>query len=61
VPFGQIENGLVFGRLANTGTPPLTRFLGNQKNRVKGKPHYRRTIIEIKLENETFELPKSTF
>ena len=27
-----------------TGTPPLTRFFGPGKNRVKGKPCYRRSI-----------------
>ena len=40
-----------------TGTPPLTRFFGTQKNRVKGKPSYRRTFLVLKQENG----PKSTF
>ena len=38
----------------NTGTPPLTRFVGTQKNRVKRKPRYGRTISVLKWENETF-------
>ena len=30
------------------GTPPLTRFFGPRKNRVKGKPRYRRSILVLK-------------
>jgi hypothetical protein len=40
--------------LFKIGTPPLTRFLGTQKNRVKGKPRYRRTKLVLKWENGTF-------
>ena len=32
----------------STGTPPLTRFFGPEKNRVKGKPCYRRSILVLK-------------
>ena len=32
----------------DTGTPPLTRFFGPGKNRVKGKPSYRRSILVLK-------------
>jgi hypothetical protein len=39
------------GALHNTGTPPLMQFFGTQKNRVKGKPRYRRTILVLKQEN----------
>ena len=31
-----------------TGTPPLTRFFGPEKNRVKGKPRFRRSILVLK-------------
>ena len=31
-----------------TGTPPLTRFFGPGKNRVRGKPRYRRSILVLK-------------
>ena len=51
---------LVLSSLANTGTSPLTRFYGTQKNRVKGKQRYSRTVLVLKWENGTFELPKST-
>ena len=37
-----------------TGTPPLTRFFGTQKNPVKGKPRYRRSILVLKHKNGTF-------
>ena len=43
-----------------TGTPPLTRFFGPWKNRVKGKRRYRRSILVLKPQNGEFELPKST-
>ena len=29
----------------STGTPPLTQFFGPRINRVKGKPHNRRSIL----------------
>ena len=45
----------------NTGTPPLTRFFGPWKNRVKGKPRYRRSILVLKPQNGEFEASKSTF
>ena len=48
-------------QIAGTGTPPLTRFFGPGKNRVKGKPHYRRSILVLKLQNGEFESSKSTF
>ena len=44
-----------------TGTPPLTRFFGTQKNRVKGKPRYRRSILVLKPQNGEYESSKSTF
>ena len=44
-----------------TGTPPLTRFFGPGKNRVKGKPRYRRSILVLKPQNGEFENSKSTF
>ena len=44
-----------------TGTPPLTRFFGPGKNRVKGKPRYRRSILVLKPQNGEFETLKSTF
>ena len=37
-----------YGVVFTTGTPPLTRFFGPGKNRVKGKPHYRRSILVLK-------------
>ena len=43
------------------GTPPLARFFGAQKNSVKGKLRYRRSILVLKHENGTFLLLKSTF
>ena len=45
----------------DTGTPPLTRFFGPGKNRVKGKPRYRRSILVLKPKNGEFEGSKSTF
>ena len=33
------------GIFAATGTPSLTRVFGTQKNRVKGKQCYRRSIL----------------
>ena len=44
-----------------TGTPPLTRFFGPGKNRVKGKPRYRRSILVLKPKNGEYESSKSTF
>ena len=44
-----------------TGTPPLTWFFGPGKNRVKGKPRYRRSILVLKPQNREFESSKSTF
>ena len=44
-----------------TGTPPLTRFFGPGKNRVKGKPRYRRSILVLKPQNGEFSSSKSTF
>ena len=35
----------------NTGTPPLTRFFGPEKNRVKGKLCYRRSMSVLKPGN----------
>ena len=46
---------------SSTGTPPLTRFFGPGKNRVKGKPRYRRSILVLKPQNGEFDNPKSTF
>ena len=48
-------------RYHSTGTPPLTRFFGPGKNRVKGKPRYRRSILVLKPQNGEFESSKSTF
>ena len=45
----------------DTGTPPLTLFFGPGKNRVKGKPGYRRSILVLKLQNREYESSKSTF
>ena len=44
-----------------TGTPPLTRFFGPRKNRVKGKLRYRRSILVVKPKNGEFLSSKSTF
>ena len=44
-----------------TGTPPLTRFFGPWKNRVKGKPRYRRSILVLKPQNGEYGSSKSTF
>ena len=59
-----IENRFIFNQLnskTSTGTPPLTRFFGPGKNRVKGKPRYRRSILVLKPQNGEFDNPKSTF
>ena len=45
----------------STGTPPLMRFFGPGKNRVKGKPRYRRSVLVLKPQNGDFEYSKSTF
>ena len=45
----------------STGPPPLTRFFGPGKNRVKGKPRYRRSILVLKPQNGEFGNSKSTF
>ena len=45
----------------STGTPPLTRFFGPDKNRVKGKPRYRRSILVLKPQNGEFGSPKTPF
>ena len=42
-------------------TPPLTRFFGTKKNRVKGKLHYRRSILVLKSQNGEFENLETTF
>ena len=55
----ELEDILVY--LLEVGTPPLTRFFGTQKNRVKGKPRYRRSILVLEQENGTFLHSKSTF
>ena len=47
--------------IVTTGTPPLTRFFGPGKNRVKGKPFYRRSILVLKPKNGEYESSKSTF
>ena len=39
----------------STGTPPLMRFFGPGKNRVKGIPHDRRSILVLKLQNGEYE------
>ncbi len=38
-----------------TGIPPLTRFFGPRRNRVKGNPRYRRSILVVKPQNGEFE------
>ena len=40
---------------------PLMRFFGPGKNRVKGKPRYRRSILVLKPPNGEFKSSKSTF
>ena len=45
----------------STGTPPLTRFFGPWKNRVKGELRYKRSILVLKPQNVEFEDSKSTF
>ena len=47
--------------MQSTGTPPVTRFFGPWKNRVKEKPRYRRSILVLKPQNGEFEASKSTF
>ena len=39
----------------DTGTPPLMWFFGPGKNRVKGKPRYRRSILVLKPQNGEFD------
>jgi hypothetical protein len=51
----------VMNAKGNTGIPPLTRFFRPQKNRVKGKPRYRRSILVLKPQNGEYESSKSTF
>ena len=58
---GLLKHHHWFLTIHTTGTPPLTRFFGTQKNRVKGKPRYRRSVLLVKQENGTLLLPKSTF
>ena len=38
-----------------------SRYFGTQKNRVKGKPRYRRSILVLKPKNGEYSRPKSTF
>ena len=45
----------------DTGTPPLTRFFGPRKNRVKGNPRYRRSILVLKPKKGENESSKSIF
>ena len=63
VPYPYEVNGkLVTGNGSLIQALLLSRgFFGTQKNRVKGKQRYRRTILVLKWENGTFEFPKSTF
>ena len=51
----------MFPIFTGTGTPPLTWFSGPRKNRVKGKPRYRRSILVLKPPNGEFKSSKSTF
>ena len=53
------KDKVVSGRLACTGTPPLTRFFGPRKNRVKGKPRYSWSILVLKPQNREYESSKS--
>ena len=46
---------LIWLLVMSTGTPPLTRFFGHVKNRVKGKPRYRRSILVLKPHNGEYE------
>ena len=48
-------------RIVTTGTPPLMQLFGPWKNRVKGKPHYRRSILVLKPQNGEYISSKSTF
>ena len=57
----QVMKFQVQGYKISTGTPPLTRFFGPGKNRVKGKPRYRRSILVLKPPNGEYEGSKSTF
>ena len=50
-----------FVNFLDTGTPPLTQFFWPRKNRVKGKPRYRRSILVLKPQNGEFESSKSIF
>ena len=45
--------------VGSTSILPLTQFFGTQKNCVKGKPCYRRSILVQKAENGTFSFTKS--
>ena len=47
--------------ILNTGSPPLTRFFEPGKNRVKGKPRYRRSILVLKPKNGEYVSSKSPF
>ena len=47
-----------FSKCECTGTPPLTWFFGPGKNLVKGKPHYRSSILVLKPQNGEFEISK---
>ena len=38
---------ICFWKKNDTGTPALTRFFGPRKNRVKGNPCYRRSILVL--------------
>ena len=44
-----------------TDSLSLTRFFGPGKNIVKGKPHYRRSILVLKPKNGEYESSKFTF
>ena len=55
------KNGPKGLNLAGTGTPPLTQFFGAGKNHVKGKPHYRRSILVLKPQNGEFEIQSPLF
>ena len=59
IPKSTIANKSLI--ISETGTPPLARLFGTQKNSVKGKPRCRRSILVLKQENRTFLLPKSSF
>ena len=57
----EIPKILCFVFLRSTDTPPLTRFFGPGKNRVKGKPCYWRSVLVLKPKNGELENSKSTF